>query len=170
MLTLAQYEDRDDRPTEDHMVRLHGVTWDDNQRLLAMRGEGSAPRIAYLEGEVELSSYAAGWLARDSARAQEEAAWRARIEARLPQVVRLLAEDFGATRVLLFGSLARGTARPESDVDLLVDGLPLERLIEATARVDRLLAEANANLVPADRVRPEVLTRALAEGILLHGD
>jgi predicted nucleotidyltransferase len=118
----------------------------------------------------ELSSYAAGWLARDRARAQEAAAWRARIEARLPQVVRLLAEDFGATRVLLFGSLARGTAGPTSDVDLLVDGLPLEGLIEATARADRLLAEANADLVPADRVRSEVLTRALAEGILLYGN
>ena len=118
----------------------------------------------------DLSSYAAGWLARDRARAQEEAAWRARIEARLPQVVRLLAEDFGITRVLLFGSLARGTAGPTSDVDLLVDGLPLERLIEATARADRSLAEANADLVPADRVRPEVLTRALAEGILLYGN
>ena len=126
------------------------------------------PQSATVGGD--LSSYAAGWLARDRARTQEAAAWRARIEARLPQVVRLLAEDFGATRVLLFGSLARGTAGPESDVDLLVDGLPLERLIEATARADRLLAEANADLVPADRVRPEVLTRALAEGILLHGD
>jgi predicted nucleotidyltransferase len=118
----------------------------------------------------DLSSYAAGWLACDRARAQEEAAWRARIEARLPQVVRLLAEDFGITRVLLFGSLARGTAGPTSDVDLLVDGLPLERLIEASARADRSLAEANADLVPADRVRPEVLTRALAEGILLYGN
>jgi predicted nucleotidyltransferase len=118
----------------------------------------------------ELSSYAAGWLARERARAQEQAAWRARIEGRLPQVVQLLAEDFGATRVLLFGSLARGTVGPTSDVDLLVDGLSLERLIDATVRADRLLAEANADLVPADRVRPEVLTRALAEGILLHGD
>lgn len=126
------------------------------------------PRSTALRANV--SSYAAGWLARDRARARDEAAWRARIEARLPQAVRLLAEDFGATRVLLFGSLARGTAGPESDVDLLVNGLPLERLIEATARADRLLAEANADLVPADRVRPEVLTRALAEGILLHGD
>ena len=81
----------------------------------------------------------------------------------------MLAEDFRVTRVLLFGSLARGTARPESDVDLLVEGLPFERLIEATVRADRLLAEASADLVPADRVRPEVLTRALAEGILLHG-
>lgn len=56
MLTQAQYEERDDRPTEDHIVRLHGVNWDDYQRLLSMRGDGSAPRIAYLEGEVEIMS------------------------------------------------------------------------------------------------------------------
>jgi hypothetical protein len=128
------------------------------------------PRSQSAALDAELASYAAGWLARDRTRAQEEAAWRARIAARLPQVVRLLAEDFGATRVLLFGSLARGTAGPTSDVDLLVDGLPLEGLMQATARADRLLAEANADLVPADRVRSEVLTRALAEGILLYGN
>ncbi len=117
----------------------------------------------------DLSSYATGWRARERARQQEDAEWRTRIQARLPQVVRMLAEDFGATRVLLFGSLARSAAGPESDVDLLVEGLRLERIIEATVRADRLLAEASADLVPADRVRPEVMTRALAEGILLYG-
>ncbi len=117
----------------------------------------------------KLSSYAAGWLARERARHKNQARWRARIEARLPGVARMLAEKFDATRVLLFGSVARGAARPESDVDLLVEGLPMERVIEATVRADRLLAEASADPVPADRARPEVLTRALAEGILLHG-
>jgi uncharacterized protein len=118
----------------------------------------------------DLSSYVEGWRMRERARQREETEWRARIAARLPQVVRMLAEDFGATRVLLFGSLARGAAEPGSDVDLLVDGLPLELLVAATVRADRLLAEASADLVPADRVRPEVLSRALAEGVLLHGD
>ena len=61
-----------------------------------------------------------------------------RIEARLPQVVRMLAKDFGATRVLLFGRHARGVAGPESDVDLLVEGLPLARIILETA-VDRFV-------------------------------
>lgn len=117
----------------------------------------------------DLSSYAAGWRARERASREHDAAWRSRIEARLAQVVRMLAEDFGATRILLFGSLARGTATQESDVDLLVEGLPLERLIEATVRANRLLAEASVDLVPADRIRPEVLTRALAEGVVLHG-
>jgi uncharacterized protein len=115
------------------------------------------------------SSYAVGWRARERAELEQAAAWRARIEERLAPVARMLAEDFGATRVLLFGSLARGTATPRSDVDLLIAGLPFERLIEATVRADRLLAEASADLVPADRVRPEILARALAEGIVLHG-
>jgi Uma2 family endonuclease len=32
------------------------VSWDDYERLLVMRGDHSAPRIAYLEGEVEIMS------------------------------------------------------------------------------------------------------------------
>jgi Uma2 family endonuclease len=40
----------------DHVVRLHGVTWQQYEMILAVRGERSAPRIAYLAGELELMS------------------------------------------------------------------------------------------------------------------
>lgn len=33
----------------------------------------------------------------------------------------VLAERFGVRRLALFGSMARGTARPDSDVDVLVE-------------------------------------------------
>ena len=33
----------------------------------------------------------------------------------------VLAQRFGVRRLALFGSMARGTARPDSDVDVLVD-------------------------------------------------
>lgn len=56
MYTQAQYVQRDDRPTEDHIIRLSDVSWEDYQRLLAMRGDHSAPRISFLEGEVEIMS------------------------------------------------------------------------------------------------------------------
>jgi len=56
MATNAQYQERDDRPLDDHIVFLHDVAWDDYERLLAMRGDHSAPRISYLEGEVEIMS------------------------------------------------------------------------------------------------------------------
>jgi len=54
MLTNAQYHSRDDASIDDQIVFLHGLTWDDYERLLDMRGEHSAPRISYLEGEVEI--------------------------------------------------------------------------------------------------------------------
>jgi Uma2 family endonuclease len=56
MLTQAQYAQGDEQPTHDHIIRLSGVSWEDYERLLAMRGDHSAPRIAYLEGEVEIMS------------------------------------------------------------------------------------------------------------------
>ena len=48
--------DHDDRPVEDKIVVLHDATWADYQRLLEMRGDQSAPRISFLEGELEIMS------------------------------------------------------------------------------------------------------------------
>jgi Uma2 family endonuclease len=56
MSTNTQYRQRDDRPVDDHIVYLHDVSWEDYERLLTMRGDHSAPRISYLEGEVEIMS------------------------------------------------------------------------------------------------------------------
>lgn len=43
-------------PTADHRVVLAGATWEHYELELAMRGEKSAPRLAYLEGVLELMS------------------------------------------------------------------------------------------------------------------
>jgi len=40
----------------DGIVRLHDVSWDDYLTLLRIRGDRSAPRISYLDGEVEIMS------------------------------------------------------------------------------------------------------------------
>ncbi len=39
---------------EDHIIQFAGVSWEDYERLLVMRGDHSAPRITYLEGRVEI--------------------------------------------------------------------------------------------------------------------
>ncbi len=44
------------RNTHDDRVVLHGVTWDQYEAVLAIRGEGAGVRMAYLEGELELMS------------------------------------------------------------------------------------------------------------------
>lgn len=41
-------------PEADRRIVLHGVGWAGYQALLALRGERSSPRIAYLDGAVEL--------------------------------------------------------------------------------------------------------------------
>jgi Uma2 family endonuclease len=46
--------DHDDRPSEDKIVVLRNVTWADYQRVLEMRGDHSAPRIAFLQGDLEI--------------------------------------------------------------------------------------------------------------------
>jgi Uma2 family endonuclease len=45
-----------DASDADHIVHLHGVSWADYLRVLRIRGEHSAPRITYLEGELEIMS------------------------------------------------------------------------------------------------------------------
>ncbi len=49
-------DNADDSPKEDHFVLLDGVTWTDYERLMAARGDRSAPRISYLEGALEIMS------------------------------------------------------------------------------------------------------------------
>lgn len=48
--------DRDDSPREDHVVQLSGLDWADYERLLAARGEHSAPRLCFDQGELQVMS------------------------------------------------------------------------------------------------------------------
>lgn len=50
---IAEHEGR---PAEDAIVLLPNATWADYQRQLEMRGDKSAPRIAFLEGTIEIVS------------------------------------------------------------------------------------------------------------------
>jgi Uma2 family endonuclease len=56
MVARAYLERDEDGPPEDRIVVLRGATWADYQRHLEMRGDRSAPRLAYLEGELEIMS------------------------------------------------------------------------------------------------------------------
>jgi predicted nucleotidyltransferase len=116
-----------------------------------------------------LSIYVEAWRARDRREAAEAAAWRARIRARLPAVVRMLVDDYGVTRVVLFGSLVRDEGRAGSDVDLLVGGLRIEQLLDAAVEAEGLLEEAVADIVRTERARPEICDLAERDGEVLYG-
>lgn len=55
-MRTAALREHDPTTDSDHIVVLHDVSWEDYERILEIRGEHSAPRISYLEGEVEIMS------------------------------------------------------------------------------------------------------------------
>ena len=56
MSRATALRDHDDETDADAIVVFHDVSWEDYERLLEIRGDHSAPRISYLEGEVEIMS------------------------------------------------------------------------------------------------------------------
>ncbi|HEY5956645.1 MAG TPA: Uma2 family endonuclease [Polyangiaceae bacterium] len=50
------FAEDDGSSLHDNIVCLHDVSWADYERLLEIRGDHSAPRMAYLEGELEFMS------------------------------------------------------------------------------------------------------------------
>ena len=116
-----------------------------------------------------LDSCVAGWRARVAAKERAATERRERLRAILPALVACLVDEFGATRVVLFGSMARGDVHGESDIDLLVSGLAPSKLFHATAATERIARHARIDLVPDALVRREVLDRIAVEGIVLHG-
>lgn len=60
MLTAMDQAEHDvelpDPSRIDQRVVLRGVSWDDYERLLALRGDTARPRMTYVEGELELMS------------------------------------------------------------------------------------------------------------------
>jgi predicted nucleotidyltransferase/DNA-binding XRE family transcriptional regulator len=76
-----------------------------------------------------------------------------------------VAEAHRLSNVRLFGSVARGEDRPDSDVDLLVDvpvGLGLFELGQVRAELEQILG-TRVDLVPAQGVKPDVRSRIEAD-------
>jgi predicted nucleotidyltransferase len=71
--------------------------------------------------------------------------------------------ELGASRVILFGSLAAGTAHEASDVDLAVAGLPAEVYFTALGELMTLFC-APVDLVRIEEACPSLADRIAAEG------
>jgi len=90
------------------------------------------------------------------------------LRGRAGAAARRLADEHGAGRVWLFGSLAWGRPHAASDVDLLVEGLPAEAWSAASALVEAEVGAA-VDLVRIEEAPPGLAARVRAQGVLLHG-
>ena len=84
--------------------------------------------------------------------------------------IRRAAHRRGATNVRVFGSVACGQDRPDSDIDLVVDFDVRSRGLFALARLQdelALLLGERVEVVPLDALAPLVAENALAEAVPL---
>jgi len=79
------------------------------------------------------------------------------------------AATYGVRNVRVFGSVAHGTERPDSDIDLLVD-LPEGMSLFALARLENDLSDlvgTQIDVVPSGTLRAHLADRVLAEAVPL---
>ena len=104
-----------------------------------------------------------GWARRDEARREAANRLVAKVrEARVPAAQVLRAHGVG--EAYLFGSVARETNRPDSDVDLAVSGCPPEAFYRVSAEFERVFG-APLDLVDLDRAPADLAAAIRDAGI-----
>ena len=80
-----------------------------------------------------------------------------------------LARKHGARNVRVFGSVARGDAGPDSDIDILVELEPGRSLLDHAALMLDLsdLLNCKVDVVTDRGIRPRIRDRVLAEAVPL---
>ena len=102
---------------------------------------------------------------RAAARAEFEEAEATRLRALLPRVARHL-KELGAAEVYLFGALAEGRFRTDSDVDLATSGLGFHEALKAVATCGDLLEWA-VDVVRLEDAPPTLVARVTETGVRL---
>jgi hypothetical protein len=90
------------------------------------------------------------------------------LKAKREEILRIAARH-GAVNIRVFGSVARGDARPDSDVDFLVDLEPGRSLLDLGGLLMDLqdLLGRNVDVVTERGLRPRIRDRVLAEAVVL---
>ncbi|MGB9775791.1 MAG: nucleotidyltransferase domain-containing protein [Anaerolineae bacterium] len=102
------------------------------------------------------------------------------VEALIAETVRRIVEILHPQRVILFGSRARGEARPDSDIDLLViarsseprycRAVPLYGALSDIPIAMDIIVYTPEEVEEWSGVRQAFVTTALREGIVLYED
>ena len=114
----------------------------------------------------QLERYRRSAREREIARKQWLATRRERASELAHRAAELLKEEFGATRVVLFGSLLHAELfHAHSDIDLVV--WDIQHYYRAVARLLDLDPEINFDLIPVEDARPAIPELVEKEGVEL---
>lgn len=83
------------------------------------------------------------------------------------KIARELIKRFGARKVVLFGSLARGDFKHSSDIDLAVWGIPAAQFYRAVAFATGFSPDWNVDIIDAEECQTSLRTVINEEGIVL---
>jgi len=83
------------------------------------------------------------------------------------KVASFLKKEYGATRVMLFGSLADGFFKKDSDIDIYFEGIPSTRLLRAAGHCTEVFHKYDLDLIPASFCDADMRQRILKEGVAL---
>jgi predicted nucleotidyltransferase len=111
--------------------------------------------------------YVDAWRRRLAAQREAAEAGRARALEEARRAARILAEHYGVSRVILFGSLAWRRFGPTSDIDLAVEGLAPSRFFRADAELAREIP-LPVDLKLLSECPPLLRSRIEKEGVILH--
>jgi predicted nucleotidyltransferase len=110
------------------------------------------------------------WRDRQKQQAAESEALAKQAWADLQQIAQLLRSEFGATEIIVFGSLVQGDRFDvESDIDLAVKGIPPEDFFAAMAAVNRI-SHQWVDLKPTESLDSHFLQKVLKTGKSINAE
>jgi len=119
--------------------------------------------------ELPMAEYIKSWRKRLSKEEQIRATREKNARKAASECAKILEEEFGVSRVYLFGSLARkGFFDKRSDIDLMVEGLDPRDYFRALGELAERVGY-EVNLVPSEDCSLRFRKNVQKEGILLYG-
>ena len=112
--------------------------------------------------------YKQAWHARMSQSAVETKQLAQTAEIVAEKCADILLHDFGAQKVFLFGSLAEGYFRKNSDIDLVVEGLEKKKYFKALCKIAQVAKNFDVDLIPFEDYKYK--ESVLEQGILFDED
>ena len=120
--------------------------------------------------DARFQPYIEAWIKRLDEQNKEVAKRTEAAQALLPNLVKVLSQEYNAQRVTLVGSLARGDFDLESDIDLVVQGVPENQFFQACAAVNRAAESFWVDVVPYESANSLMRRRQDEEGIVLYAE